>query len=157
MDFLTTWINPIYAVVTWVAVFILVKPQRIKELLPVGIIAGIILFVVQLILISLSLIQFNKGWIMVSGVPLLNPLWGAAAGILLMNYMKEEFSKKFPLLVLFTVIVEIAAYIAIKVGNMSFLGNYNALFDSVINLVMLLLLTQFSEGLYGKRIYQSKI
>ena len=96
MEFLQTWINPLYAVILWALVFILIKPPRIKELLPVGIIAGVILFVVEYVLISLGLMQFNKGWILVAGVPLLNPLWGVAAGILVMQYMKQDFSKKIP-------------------------------------------------------------
>lgn len=157
MEFLAKWINPIFAAFTWALVLILIKPQRIRELLPIGIIAGIILFVVQLILISLSLIQFNKGWILVSGVPLLNPLWGAAAGILVMNYMKEEFSKKIPILFFFSIIAEISAYIAVKVGNLSFLGNYNFLFDFITNFTTLLLFSYLSEGLFGKRIYGNHV
>ncbi|MEG6523205.1 hypothetical protein [Desulfotomaculum sp. 1211_IL3151] len=154
MEFLQTWINPIYAIVLWVLVFVLIKPQRIKELLPIGIIAAAILFMVEYVLISLGLIQFNKGWVLVAGVPLLNPLWGAAAGILVISYMKDDFSKKIPILLFFTIIAEIASYVAIKVGNLSFLGNYSILYDFLLNFVVLLILTQICEGLYGKRIYK---
>lgn len=155
MDFLEKWINVIYAFSLWVLVFLLIKPQRIKELLPVGVIAAIILFSVQFILISLGLIKFNKAWIFILGVPLLNPLWGAAAGILVMNYMKQDFSKKIPMLLFFSIISEAAAYIAVRVGNLSFLGNFNVFYDFILAFVSLLVLTQISEGLYKERIYKT--
>lgn len=154
MDFLQTWINPLYAVLLWVLVFILIKPARLKELLPVGIIAGVLLFIVEYVLISLGLMQFNKGWLLVAGVPLLNPIWGAAAGILVMQYMKQDFSQKIPLILFFTIVVEIAVYLAIKVGNMSLLGRYGIPYDFLVNFVVLLLLTHISEGLFGRRIYR---
>jgi hypothetical protein len=156
LDFLAKWINPIYALLTWVIVFVLIKPKRILELLPVGIIAAILLFAVQLVLISLNLIKFSKGWILVSGIPLLNPLWGAAAGIIVLNYMKEDFSKKTPLILFFSAISEITTYIASQVGNISFIGRYNVFYDYILTFAMLLILTQISEGLYGNRIYKSE-
>ena len=51
MDFLAKWINPIFAVLLWVVVFVLIKPKRVLELLPIGIIAAILLFTVQVVLI----------------------------------------------------------------------------------------------------------
>lgn len=157
MDFLAKWINPIFAILTWVVVFALIKPKRVLELLPIGIIAAILLFAVQLVLISLNLIKFNKGWILVSSVPLFNPIWGAAAGIIIMNYMKQDFSKKIPLLIFFSAVSEIAAYIAIAVGNMSFIGQYSVFYDYILSFAMLLILTQISEGLFGNRIYKTHI
>ncbi|SHK37514.1 hypothetical protein [Desulforamulus aeronauticus] len=157
MEFLQTWINPLYAVILWILVFILIKPPRIKELLPVGIIAGIILFVVEYVLISLGLMQFNKGWILVAGVPLFNPIWGIAAGILVMQYMKQDFSKKIPMILFFTIIVEIAVYVAIEVGNMSLLGRYNLFYDFLVNFVVIVVLTHLAEGLYGQRIYRKDL
>ena len=157
MDFLAKWINPIFAVLMWVVVFILIKPKRVLELLPTGIIAAILLFVVQLVLISLNLIKFGKGWILVSGVPLFNPIWGAAAGIIIMNYMKDDFSKKIPILIFFSAVSEIAAYIAIVVGNISFVGQYSVFYDYILSFAMLLIFTQISEGLFGNRIYKTNI
>ena len=157
MDFLAKWINPIFAVLLWVVVFVLIKPKRVLELLPIGIIAAILLFTVQVVLISLNLIKFGKGWILVSGIPLFNPLWGAAAGIIIMNYMKEDFSKKIPLLLFFTALSEVAAYIAIRVGNMSLVGSYSIFYDYILSFAMLFILTQISEGLFGNRIYKTDV
>lgn len=153
MGFFGKWINVLFVPLLWGVVFILIKPQRIRELLPVGVIAAIILFVTQLLLISLNLIRFEKAWIFVLGVPLFNPLWGAAAGILVMNYMKESFSKKIPLLFFFSAIAEAAAYAAVRAGNLSFFGEYTLMHDFIVSFVALLVLTQISEGLYGERIY----
>ena len=74
-----------------------------------------------------------------------------------MNYMKEDFSKKIPLLLFFTALSEVAAYIAIRVGNMSLVGSYSIFYDYILSFAMLLILTQISEGLFGDRIYKADV
>lgn len=151
---LATWINPIFAVVTWAALFILVKRKRIIELLPVGLLAAILLFAVEQFFFALGMFRFNAGLIMIAGVPLFHLFWGAASGMIFINYIREEFSKKIPIILLFAVLTEMFVYIAMSVGNFSFLGPYNFLFDFILNLVVLLILAQLSEGLFGRRIHQ---
>ncbi|MEW6063880.1 hypothetical protein P378_07125 [Desulforamulus profundi] len=52
---LAKWINLIFAVIAWGAVLLLVKPQRIKELLPVGLLAAIVLLAGNLAFSTLGL------------------------------------------------------------------------------------------------------
>lgn len=156
MDFLESWINVVYAVVLWIVVFVLIKPNRIKELLPIGFLGAITLFAVQLILISLGLIRFNKSVFDIASIPLFNPIWGAAAAILIMNYMKQDFIKKVPIILFFTSISMLASYYAAKVGNISYIGKYNFFYDAVLNFFAILLLAQISEGLFGDIIYKNK-
>lgn len=151
---LARWINFIYAVLSWGAVFLLIKPHRIKDLLPAGILAAIVLFAGELYLVSLGLIRFNQAVSFVAGIPTFNLLWGVAGGILMMNYMKEDFAKKLPIVFLFTIILEAMVYFALQVGHISFLGPYTSLHDTIINFVVLLLFAQVAEGLVKKRIYR---
>ncbi len=157
LEFLESWINIIYALFLWVVVFLLIKPYRIKELLPIGILGAFLLFSVQLTLISLNLLKFNNGVFYIYGIPLFNPVWGAAAAILVMNYMKQNFLWKIPTLLLFTAIATTTTYFALDVGNISFLGKYNIFYDAVLNFFVLLILTHISEGLFGKTLYNKKL
>lgn len=150
---LANWINVIFTVLTWGAIFLLIKPNRIRDLLPAGILAGILLFIGEQVFIHLGLIRFHAALIPLAGVPLFNILWGVGGGILVMAYMKREFSQKFIMILLFTAVNEVLTYIAIQVGNLSFLGKYNTMYDTFMNLVFLLLFVQIAEGLFGKRIY----
>lgn len=153
MEFLQSSINIIYAIFIWIIVFVLIKPNRIKELLPIGFLGAIILFLVQLTLISLNLIKFNKSVFDIASIPLFNPIWGAGAAILVMNYMKQDFLRKIPVLLFFTTISMLASYFAVEVGNISFLGKYSYFYDTVLNFFVLLVLAQTSEGLFGNIIY----
>jgi len=89
----------------------------------------------------------------VAGIPFFNLVWGIADGILVMNYMRKDFAAKLPILLLFTIVAEVFTYIALQVGNLSFLGNYNMAIDFAANFVFLIFFVTVSEGLFGRRIH----
>lgn len=112
---LATWTNVINATVAWVIVLLTVKFDRIKKLLPVSLVAIIVLFVVEQFL-YLGLIRFNAGFMKIAGIPLFHFLWAAAGGIFVMNFMREEFSKKLPLILAFTPLADIFQLFAVLVA-----------------------------------------
>ena len=145
--------NVINAVVAWVVVFLTVKPERIKQLLPVSLVAIVVLFLVEQFLIYLGLIRFNAGFMKIAGIPLFHFLWAAAGGIFVMNFIKEEFGKKLPLILVFTFLAEIFQFFAVASGNFSLLGRYTYIVDIPLTFGALLVFVWLSEGLFGKRVY----
>jgi len=49
---LAKYIYIIYAIIAWAGVFIFIKPKRIKVLMPVSVLSGLILFSIEIILIK---------------------------------------------------------------------------------------------------------
>lgn len=156
MDILdiTKWLYLIFAVIVWGAIFVLIKPERIKELLPIGLIAAIILYLVGSVLISLGVISFKKDIFFFARQPVFYLVWGAGSGILLMNYIKEEFGKKVPLVILFAMAALVFEHIAELVGSYKHIEKLTFTLTFIINIFALSLLVWVSEGLYGNRIHK---
>lgn len=147
------YINIIFAIIVWGAVFLLIKPQRIKSLLPVGILSALILFGVELYFQSLGLHKYNKPLLPIVGIPLFHLVWGAGSGIIFVHYLKKEFSQKLIIILFFTIITGLFAYFADMVKNHSNLKGFNEIYHITLNFFTLSFLAWASEGLFGKRIY----
>ena len=156
MTDLAAWINVINATIAWVVVLLTVNHQKIKQLLPVSLVAIIVLFLVEQFLLHLGLIRFNAGFLKIAGIPIFHFLWAAAGGIFVMNFMKDEFSKKLPLIFLFTFLSEIFTVFSIATGNLSTLGRYTYIVDIPLTFGALLIFVWLSEGLFGNRIYTNQ-
>lgn len=152
----TSYIHIIYAVIVWGFVFVFIKPERIKELMPVSILAAIILFITEYFLISLNLYRFNNPMLSIGDIPLFHLLWGAGSGIVVLNYMKKGFTKKVVLIIFFTIITLIFEYFAESIGAASHLSNFSEIHDAFQDLIILITLVWVSEGLWGNRIYSNK-
>lgn len=151
------WISPIFAIVVWAVIFILIKPRRIKELLPIGLIAALILFTTDEILISLRAIKFNQPLLPIAGQPLFHLVWGAGGGILLINYLKEEFSKKLPIILFFGIATVFFEYVAETAGSYTTVREFTFTHDFLIDIFSLAFLVWVSEGLFGDLIYRRKV
>lgn len=147
------WINPIYALVFWAILFALIDIKRIKTLIPVGLLAVSLLFFSQEVLISLGLMRYQKGLVIIMGIPMFQFFWAFAAGILLINYMPEEWARKLPVILIFSLVVQLLAYIAQLVGNLQLLGAYNNGYDLLLNFIGLSFGVWVAEGLFKKQIY----
>lgn len=150
------YIDIIFDIVILAAIILLIKPQRIKALLPVSFVAVIVLFVVEVVSINLGLYKFNSPLLPILGIPFFHLLWSAFGAILVMNYMKKEFSKKVIIILFFTVASGLFGYISDKVGGHSHLGNFNELTNFVLDFAALSLFVWASEGIFGERIYQKE-
>lgn len=79
------YIHVIYSIIVWVAVFILIKPKHLRELLPVALFSVIVLFGAEVYTLTLGLGWFNNPFLPIVGVPLFHLVWGAGSGIIFMN------------------------------------------------------------------------
>ena len=149
------YLNVLFAIIVWVAVFILLKPQRIKQLLPVAVLSVIVLFGVEVYFKSLGLHKYNNPFLPIAGIPLFHLIWGAGSGIIFVNYIKKEFSQKLIMILFFTILTGVFAYISDMVGNHSNLRGFNDLDHFVLNFFTLSFLIWASEGLFGKQIYET--
>lgn len=152
---ITSYIHVIYAVIVWGFALIFIKPKRIKELLPISILAMIILFVAEYFLISLNLYRFNSPMLPIGGIPLFHLIWGAGSGIVVLHYMKKGFTEKVVLIIFFTIVTLAFEYIAESIGAASHLGNFNEIHDAFEDLIILIALVWISEGLWGNRIHSN--
>lgn len=143
-----------YFLFTWIFAFIFIRPRRIKELLPVVVMGILVLTAVDLYITSLGLYQFNKPVINILGTPLFHLLWGGAAGIVFIHYMRPGFINKFVNVTFFTIITLVLEFAAEKAGVAQRLGGYSYLHSALLDFSSLVVLLWISEGLYGSRIYK---
>lgn len=143
-----------YFAVTWVFVFIFIKPKRIKELIPVAVLGVIGLTIVDVYITSLNLYQYNNPVVNVFGAPLFHLLWAGGGGIVFIHYMKPGFTHKFVNVILFTMITLALEFIAEKAGVAQRLGSYTVLHSALLDFGSLVVLLWITEGLYGNRIYK---
>ena len=143
-----------YLLFTCIFVLVFIGPKRIKELLPVVVLGIVVLTAVDLYITSLNLYQFNKPVVNILGTPLFHLLWGGAAGVVFIHYMKPGFINKFVNVVFFTIITLVLEFAAEKAGVAQRLGGYSYLHSALLDFSSLVVLLWISEGLYGSRIYK---
>lgn len=147
------YIDIIFAIIVWAAALLLVKPKRIAELLPVSLIAVIVLFAVDIFFTTLGLYRFNNPLLPIGGIPFFHLIWSTGGAIVIMNYMKREFSKKLIMIFFFTIISGLFGYVSEVVGGHSHLNNFNEVYNIALDFVSLSFFVFISEGLFSERIY----
>lgn len=142
-----------YSVIVWSFALIFIKPRRIKELLPVGIISTIILFFSFTFLISLNVYRFNVALLWIYDVPIFFLVWGFGSGIIYIHYLKKYFNWQFPIILLFTVFTLLFEFFAEKLGVAKHLGSFTELNEAYLDFLTLVTLLWVSNGLWGNRIF----
>ena len=150
------YIYILYVVITYGAAFILIKPKRIKELLPIAFIGIAVIFLTEEYLITLGLYQFPNAILPIFGIPLFHLLWAGAAAIIFMNYMPQGFMKKLLVILVFTVLTMIFKYFPEHHDVAQHLGMYSEIHDAIQDFISLILVVWISEGLFGKHIHSSE-
>lgn len=150
MMIISNYIHIIYAVIVWGFIFVFIKPQRIKNLLPVAVLSAVILFAAEMFLITLNLYRFNNPMISIGGIPLFHLVWGAGSGIVVMNFMKRDFASKFLLVVFFTLVTLAFEYASESIGATTHLGRYTEIHDAFQDFTILITLVWISIGLWGE-------
>ena len=145
-----------YCIIAWAVVFIFIKPKRLKVLLPVAVLSGLIVFSVEITLIKLDLYRFNDPIVSIGGVPLFLLLWGAPSGMVILQLMKKEFIKKIFIIILLSFAVLGLESVSEFVGAASHLGIFNNFVEVCIDFLMIVLVVWISEGLWGNKIYSSR-
>lgn len=149
-------LNIIFAVLTWIAMFLIIPSKKIKRLLPVGFLAAGLLFAAQYTAITLNLIRYTKAIFYMAGMPLFQFLYAFAYGILLIHFMKKEWVRKIPVLIIFTLINEVITFILNIAGILEFLNRYNFWVDTVLTFAAFSIGVWMAEGLWKDRIYQDE-
>lgn len=147
------YIYLIYLLITLCAVFIIVKPKRIKELLPVAFVGIAILFLTEKYLLTLGLYEFSNALVPILGIPLFHLLWGIPAAIILMNFIPRKFAWKLLVILAFTLITMAFEYFPEHHGMARHLGKYGEIHDCIQDYISLILVVWFSEGLFGRHIH----
>lgn len=148
--------HAIYFAVTWIFVFIFIRPKRIKELIPIAVLGVVALTIVDVYVTSLNLYQYNKPLFNILGAPLFHLLWGGGAAIVFINYVKPGFTHKFVHVIFFTLITLTLEFASEKAGVAQRLGNYSILHSALLDFGTLVILLWIAEGLYGNRIYSRR-
>lgn len=145
----------IFPVTTWIAVFILVRPKRILELFPVGIISMAALFGTDLFFTSMHVYGFANPILPIFGIPVLWPILALGSGILIGHFLKPVFIKKVILIVLFSLIARGIDFLEVLYGS-HFHNNFQWYHNLLQNFVILAFIVWVSEGLFYDRIYGKK-
>ncbi len=143
-------------ILVWAYAFLFVKPKRIKELWPVGLLSLILMLVSDIFLISLGLFQYNKPLIKIFGAPLFHLIWAAGSGIIYIHYSKPSFGKQLLIILLFTIATLAFDYTAQLAGVAQKLNNYTFIHSAFLDFSALIALLWVSEGLLGNRVYSVK-
>ena len=154
MDF-WRYIYIYYVIITWGTVFFLMKPRRIKELLPIALIGIIILFSTEKYLLTLDLFRFPNAVFPIFGVPFFHLIWGGAAAMIFLNFMPQNFAKKLLTVLVFTGITLLFEYFPEHHGKAQHIGKYSEIHDAIQDFFSLVLVLWFSEGFFGKRIHSN--
>lgn len=147
------YIYVFYVIIVWAVIFVFIKPQRLKALLPVSLLGVLVLFLTEEFLVTAGLYKFSNAFLPVFGIPFFHLLWGAGAAIIVMNFMPQSFIKKLFTILIFTVITMIFEYFPENYANKAtHVGKYSEIHDAIQDFLSLLILVTFSEGFFGKRI-----
>ncbi|HPZ42571.1 MAG TPA: hypothetical protein PL078_01080 [Bacillota bacterium] len=147
------WESVVYAGIIWLAVFILVEPGRLKELWPVGFISSAVFFTVHLNLLSTGLSSFPNGFLTVFGVPFFHLVWVFGAGILLMNYMQRDFTRRLMVLIIFTLLGFCLDLFSVSVGGHIHSSSFDPINSLGLIFFRLIVFVWFSDGFFAERIY----
>lgn len=147
------YIYILYVIITYGAAFILMKPKRIKEMLPIALIGILVLFLTEEYLITLGLYTFPNAILPIFGIPFFHLLWAGAAAMILMNYMPLDYSRKLLVILAFTLLTMIFEYFPEHHDKAQHLGKYSEIHDSIQDFISLILVVTLSEGFFGKRIH----
>ena len=151
MEFLR-YTHVFFMLFVWIYALIFLGPKRVRELLPVGVIALLVLFVIEQFLLTLNLYQFINPLVNIYGTPLYHLIWGAGSGIVYIHYMKRGFSKQVVIVIFFALLTTVIESITEAAGVASHLGGFTEVHEFFIDILALVLLKWISIGLYGGRI-----
>ena len=147
------WDSILFAAIIWAALLLLVDIKRIKELLPVGLLSSVLFFSLGIYLESIGLARFSNGFLTIFGTPFFHLVWTFAAGILLLNYLQRNFSRKVLVVFMFSIFGLVLDVFSVMVGGHIHSSNYNFIHSFIIILTTTVFFVWIAEGLFEERIY----
>ena len=76
-----------------------------------------------------------------------------ATAMIFMNFMPVGFAKKLLVIIAFTLLTMVFEYFSEYHDMSQHLGKYSEIHDAIQDIISLILVVWFSEGLFGKRIH----
>lgn len=134
----------LWAIILWLLVFILIPPERIKQLWPVAVISFIWMYILNYTFVRFGYYQFIHQFAMVGGVPLLIPVGGSAGGILLMNWMQRNPLLKILIILVFASFLHFGTTIFMKFNAFTMYFNHFLHFAVNIAGVSILIFLSFA-------------
>lgn len=145
----------IWAIILWSIVFILVPVERIKQIWPVAIVSFVWLFVLDYIFVMLGYYNFiNVVWA-VGGIPLIYIVGGSAGGLLMMNWLPRRSLYKVFVVLFFSGLLSVSAYVFELLGAFTLGKGYNHLINYIFNTAGLSLLVWLSLEFVNEEIIYS--
>lgn len=132
-------------------IIIFIKPERIKQMLPVGILSSGVLFCQTLFYEIIGAYGFKNPVLPIAGVPIFVITLGFCYGIIVMHHMPYEFHRKLLTIAVFVVLTRLADMFALYTG---YHVHYNFFWYNVIvqDFVGTSIIVFLAEGVFGKRV-----
>lgn len=138
----------------WAAIFLLIKPDRIKDLLPVGALSAALFIITSHYLETTGLAFYTLGFLpILGGIPFFAIIWAAGAGILMVNFINKEPARNVFIVFAFTLLALVLDIMSVKLEthlhstHYSFLHSFLFIFAGNATLVIL------AQGFFGSRVY----
>jgi hypothetical protein len=146
----------ILGILAWTTVFILVKPRRLKQLWPVGLVSLAALFGTELFFMALQMYGYENPLLPILGVPLGYLLFAGAGGIIALHFMPEAFGRKIVLITIFAFLLRWTDFLALRYGTHVHDTKFTAYHNFFQNFVIIALVVFISEGLFQTRIHNRR-
>jgi hypothetical protein len=146
--------NLVWAIILWLAIFIVIPLERIKQLLPAAAISFFFIFTVNHFFIVWGYYHFNHVIISVLGVPLIQAAGAAGGGLLLVNWLTPSPLSKILLAVGGSAYLSLSEYIFRQLGAFVYGNGFNPLLSFIHSLAMFsLLIWTVLTVMGGEKIY----
>lgn len=140
-----------YTIIAAVYIIIFIKPRRIKQLLPVGILSAAVLFCQTIFFEVIGIYGFKDPVLPILGMPFFVIILGFCYGIIVMHHMPGDFHKKLLVIAGFVLVTRLADELALYTGY--HIHNNFHWFNVIIqDFVATSFIVFLAEGIWGKRI-----
>lgn len=158
MDFSKIY-NILASAAIWSAVLLLLKPDRILRLAPVGLWGLAWMLTVESVSRALGYYQFIDGLFMIAGIPLFHYVFGLGAAILIAHFLgaQNDFNSKLLVVFIFVLLDQVAFYGAVTVGILYKSPDFLPLNKIFRDFVTLSFYAFTAEGWFGHRLREQAV
>ncbi|WP_273485078.1 CBO0543 family protein [Desulforamulus ruminis] len=138
---MTYWV--IFVLASWLAVFLLLRFQGIKEYWPAALISTLVVYVVDIKGVELGAYRFEQAFL-INGVPVIYLVTVAALGLIYMRFYPRGHWEQLVYIIFIAGLFLFVEYLMMKVGNFQHNNNWNLLDSYVLDLFGLMIISWLS-------------